>query len=290
MTANKVQDKCRGSLVGGAIGDALGYPIEFVYSYEEIRAKYGEEGVTEYDKSYPWLDEHLRHYKALFSDDTQMTLYTAEGIIEANKSDKPILPTICNSYLAWLGPQIGKKILISYDSSLAKIEELNQRRAPGNTCISSLMLIRNGKEPLNNSKGCGGIMRIAPVAIYGATHGWSMEETARMAGEVAELTHGHKMSTFASAVQAIIIQQCIVTDTEIDQEEFQLIVESSLEVLTRIYPDNSNLMEELRQLILKALQLKDSLLQDWEVIEMALAEAGWRRKRLPLQFLALCVI
>lgn len=64
MTKEQLQDKCRGSLVGGAIGDALGYPVEFVYSFQEIQAKYGQDGITEYDKSYPWLEEHLRYDKA----------------------------------------------------------------------------------------------------------------------------------------------------------------------------------------------------------------------------------
>ena len=30
------KDKIRGSLIGGAVGDALGYPIEFINSYEGI--------------------------------------------------------------------------------------------------------------------------------------------------------------------------------------------------------------------------------------------------------------
>lgn len=59
MQTNNLQDKCRGSLVGGAIGDALGYPVEFVNSFEEIKAKYGDNGIVEYDMSYPWLDEKL---------------------------------------------------------------------------------------------------------------------------------------------------------------------------------------------------------------------------------------
>ena len=135
MTKEKLQDKCRGSLVGGAIGDALGYPVEFVYSFEEIRAKYGDNGIVEYDMSYPWLDEKFD--EALFSDDTQMTLYTAEGLLEAERSGKPIIPTICNAYLAWYGHQVSKKVRISYDSELSTIDELNQRRAPGNTCLSA---------------------------------------------------------------------------------------------------------------------------------------------------------
>lgn len=40
MTTNRLQDKCRGSLVGGAVGDALGYAVEFA-SLDAIRRKYG---------------------------------------------------------------------------------------------------------------------------------------------------------------------------------------------------------------------------------------------------------
>ena len=65
-------DKIRGSLVGGAVGDALGYAIEF-WGEEQIFGKYGERGITEYE-----LDSFTG--KALISDDTQMTLFTANGL------------------------------------------------------------------------------------------------------------------------------------------------------------------------------------------------------------------
>ena len=67
------QDKIRGSLVGGAIGDALGYSIEF-FSEDEIFSRYGEKGISEYEL-YPSSG------KALISDDTQMTLFTANGLL-----------------------------------------------------------------------------------------------------------------------------------------------------------------------------------------------------------------
>lgn len=123
-----------------------------------------------------------------------MTLYTAEGIIESAKNSKPLLPTICNAYIAWYGPQVGKKVRISYVSKLAKIDELNQRRAPGNTCLTALNDINKGHDLHNASKGCGGVMRIAPIGVYGSLHGWSLENTGKIAGEAAELTHQHKMS------------------------------------------------------------------------------------------------
>lgn len=41
-----LQDKIRGSLIGVAIGDALGYPVEFVFSFEQIQGRYGTDGIT----------------------------------------------------------------------------------------------------------------------------------------------------------------------------------------------------------------------------------------------------
>lgn len=274
MTTNRLHDKCRGSLVGGAIGDALGYPVEFVNSFEKIRAKYGDNGVTEYDKSYPWLDDYMRHYKALISDDTQMTLYTAEGLIESAKRGVPLLPTICNAYIAWCGPQIGIKVRINYDSKLAKIEELNQRRAPGNTCLTALNDVYKGLEPHNASKGCGGVMRIAPIGIFGATHNWAFEETGKIAGEAAEITHQHMMSTFASAVQAMIIQACILAEDAITPESFKMIVEDALAKLAEMYPGYESLLEDFIKLIHNAIRFKDNQLQDWEIIENRLG-GGW---------------
>lgn len=51
-------DKIRGSLVGGAVGDALGYPVEFIHSYEDIQKRYGENGITRLDKSHWWIKEN----------------------------------------------------------------------------------------------------------------------------------------------------------------------------------------------------------------------------------------
>lgn len=274
MQTNNLQDKCRGSLIGGAIGDALGYPVEFVNSFREIQAEYGERGITEYDMSYPWLDDSLRHYKALFSDDTQMTLYTAEGMLKAERSGRPLVPTICNAYLAWYGHQVSKKVRISYDSELSKIDELNQRRAPGNTCLSALLSIYNGKDPMNSSKGCGGIMRVAPIGLYGATHGWSLEETAKLAGEVAELTHLHPLSTYSSAALAVIVQICVSEEGTVDVSRFKSIVEKSLDVVSIVYGAYAPAIEDFQKIVRKAFRLEDNLLCDWEIIENGLG-GGW---------------
>ena len=67
----KSLDKYRGCLIGGAAGDALGYAVEFL-SGEQVFKKYGEKGITEYS---------LIDGVAQISDDTQMTLFTANGLL-----------------------------------------------------------------------------------------------------------------------------------------------------------------------------------------------------------------
>lgn len=57
----KTQDKLRGSLFGGAVGDALGYAIEFE-DEKTIFSQYGKDGIREYT-----LDTSSK--KAIISDD-----------------------------------------------------------------------------------------------------------------------------------------------------------------------------------------------------------------------------
>ena len=64
-------DKFRGCLLAGAAGDALGFEVEFL-SEETIFERFGETGITEY---------YLHRGVAEISDDTQMTLFTATGLL-----------------------------------------------------------------------------------------------------------------------------------------------------------------------------------------------------------------
>lgn len=272
MDKQQLQNKIRGSITGGAIGDALGYPIEFVYSFNDICARYGKEGITDFDMSYPWLESEEK--KALFSDDTQMTLYTAEGLLEAERNGKPIAPTVCNAYLAWYAHQAGRKVKISYQSKLSEIEELNQNRAPGNTCLSALAAIHAGKEPQNASKGCGGIMRVAPVGLYGAAHDWSPADTARLAGELAELTHLHPLSTYSSATLAVIVQLCASSEDAVDKEMFKGIVDKSLKIVSDVYGADAAAMDEFLKIVGNAMSLENDPQSDWQIIEDRIGE-GW---------------
>ena len=153
------ENKIRGCLIGGAVGDALGADVEFL-SIEEIRAAFGAAGVTDYTSE-----------PAAFTDDTQMTLFTAEGLL----SEGDPLLNIHQAYLRWrLTQQSG---INHYPTSkiegcgLLGLPEMHRRRAPGHTCLSALdTAYRPGQPAVNTSKGCGGIMRVAPIGLVGATH------------------------------------------------------------------------------------------------------------------------
>ena len=137
---NTLQDRIRGSLIGGAIGDALGYPVEFIYSFEGIQARYGERGITRLERGITrldtkqfWLDDEEQSGKAVVSDDTQMTLFTANGLLNAKRQKIGMKYGICLAYIEWYLTQIGKKSGKYKDCWISSIPELNKRRAPGNT-------------------------------------------------------------------------------------------------------------------------------------------------------------
>ena len=68
------RERAIGCLLGGAIGDALGAPIEFD-SISEIRSQFGLNGLTHFAPAYGRT--------GAITDDTQMTLFSAEGLIRA---------------------------------------------------------------------------------------------------------------------------------------------------------------------------------------------------------------
>ena len=152
-------DNYTGCLIGGAIGDALGAPVEFT-SLTEIKKNYGPYGIREY-----LLKDNK---KAEFTDDTQMTIFTADGLIKSALKNHSIqnidFLDVFESYGDWLSTQRNTKLDKGW---ITKQKTLYKVKAPGNTCISALMNGEAGtlKNRINDSKGNGGIMRVAPVGL-----------------------------------------------------------------------------------------------------------------------------
>lgn len=195
-------ERIKGCLVGGAVGDALGYAVEFLQK-EYIFEKYGKSGIRDYE---------LRDGVAEISDDTQMTLFTAEGLLNAKKAyGEPTcdqyVHEIYKSYLNWLHTQ-GEYEKVG-GSELLKEDKLFARRAPGMTCINALRskICGTYETKLNHSKGCGGIMRVAPIALFMTqlTRFDEYKEIADLGARASAITHSHELGYIPSALLTAFI-------------------------------------------------------------------------------------
>ncbi|MFD8593798.1 ADP-ribosylglycohydrolase family protein [Kitasatospora sp. NPDC059646] len=188
-------ERARGSLLGGALGDALGWPIEFMH-LDSIRRHHGDAGLTD-------LADAGRGGQV--TDDTQMTLFTAEGLLRGGRRED-----LHAAYRRWFRTQRMNGPVASPDGWLAAQEFLYASRAPGNACMTGVVLdyrdaVPFGQEgPVNpHSKGCGTVMRSAPFGLAGL----GPEEAFRRAADAAQLTHGHPTGYLAAGAFAALIER-----------------------------------------------------------------------------------
>lgn len=175
VTRTRTKQAATGSLVGLALGDALGFPTEF-NDVPAILAKCG-----------PWRAMELPR-PAFVTDDTQMTLALGRGIRTA--MDRGPLTGLR------LARPVREEFVDWYHSP-------DNNRAPGRTCMVACRLL-DGDRPWQEasqtgSKGCGANMRVAPV---GLVPGLSDEQRAGAAQLQAALTHGHPTALAASDLMA----------------------------------------------------------------------------------------
>jgi ADP-ribosylglycohydrolase len=178
----------RGCILGHAIGDALGAPVEFM-SAAEIRLRFGQFGV---DDMQPWGG----HPKGTYTDDTQMMRATAVGMLRAfnceviNKRHCDATEFVYDRYLEWRTTQ----------------EFESERRGPGDTCLTALASGRMGTvdDPINDSKGAGGIMRVAPAALA-----YLPDRAFEGGADFAAVTHGHPSGWLAAGFYADVLSRVV---------------------------------------------------------------------------------
>ena len=203
------KSRYRGCLLGGAVGDALGYPVEFMKE-DGIFRKYGEKGIQTLSQA---------GNPAVISDDTQMTLFAANALIRSEVIHCDWKENLLRAYQEWLGTQ-GDECCIRDDPRprmwLYEVEGLHARRAPGNTCLASIRRTAGKREAIfadNNSKGCGTVMRAAPYGLSVGYDPLSRGEEAnaviKMAHVDADFTHGHPAAREASASLAALIWEIV---------------------------------------------------------------------------------
>ncbi|MET7677734.1 ADP-ribosylglycohydrolase family protein [Streptomyces seoulensis] len=165
-----------GSLLGLALGDALGFPTEF-NDVPSILAKCG-----------PWREMELPG-RAFVSDDTQMTLALGRGLRTAMDRG-PLAPER-------LERPLRAEFVEWYESP-------ENNRAPGRTCLTACALLKDEGRDWRDasqvgSKGCGANMRVAPL---GLAPGLSAEQRSGAAQLQSALTHGHPTAPAASDLTA----------------------------------------------------------------------------------------
>ena len=253
----------RGCLLGGAVGDALGAPVEFM-DLPAIQAKFGPDGIRDFVPAYGRL--------GAITDDTQMTLFTAEGLLRAHVREgttgRATVPgLINNAYLRWLITQGSKSKVQGLDTDgwLFGHEQLFSRRAPGNTCLSALQnkqALGDSDPAVNDSKGCGGVMRVAPIGLYVAARRLPSEQAFTWGCEACALTHGHPSGQLPGGVMAMLVAELV------QGRELPEAVSTASEVLKRT-PQH----EETQQALEAAMRLASSSLPTHKAIPQ-LGE-GW---------------
>jgi ADP-ribosylglycohydrolase len=240
------RDRVRGCLLGGALGDALGAPIEFE-SIGRIRRQHGPAGVT-------GLVPDWRGTVGLITDDTQMTLFTVEGLIRGGD-----VGALHHAYLRWLDTQQHRSPGPSGNDPirtglLREQRWLYSRRAPGNACLSGLrhrgtvVPAPFGEPgPVNpDSKGCGTVMRSAPFGLRAR----SPRHAFDLAAECAQLTHGHPTGYLAAGAFAAIVHFLVtpVEQTSPDMAEDEPLARAVRQAtdLLETYPSHEETSRALR--------------------------------------------
>jgi ADP-ribosylglycohydrolase len=248
---NASVDRARGVLLGGMIGDALGNPVEFVRGPAALDAFFG-------------IEPALVLSSPLVTDDTQMTFFTVEALIAyLNESAKTLDEYTHESYLRWLATQ-GHKLDPALMSGWLRDEpRMMHRRAPGNTCLSALASNNRGsiENRINDSMGCGGVMRTAPIGLVATPHAAFEAGCANGA-----ITHGHDNGIAPSGAVAMLIASLtrdVPVDVALREVEMRLRSESWGRETADLLDAAAGLATEFRATTWKRTRMNELLGEGW---------------------------
>ncbi len=176
MEATIRQDQFTGSIVGLAVGDALGFPAEF-RSREQMLLEFGSKGITDFVTESPHL----------YTDDTQMSIAVARGLLDVGDKNLDTLMT-----------EIGRQFVRWSESA-------DNNRAPGRACMAGCANLKQGAAwraaGIESSKGCGSAMRVSPIGLYYE----DLDRVVEVARASSLLTHGHNAALEGAASAALLV-------------------------------------------------------------------------------------
>ena len=176
--------RCLGAVLGGAVGDAMGHPTEFL-SMDEIHQQYGPGGVSGFELF--WEPDGERF--APYTDDTQMAECVLRGLMEGRADGDSLdgsMRRIAAHFIVWMDtPQGG-------------------HRAPGNACLAGCRALKDGAHWSQaggaTAGGCGSVMRAYPFGLIFAD---DLELAETWAVAHSYLTHGDPIAQAACAAMAV---------------------------------------------------------------------------------------
>ena len=231
-----------GCIIGGAIGDALGAAVEGK-SFHSIQKKFGKEGITDFEVKEGWGGWK----KGTITDDTHMTFYTIDGLIKSaiknfNPNKVPDVKILLESYKDWLKAQNLKSMtegIKFHHGWISDIENLNHKRTPGGSCKQAIAsgIIGTLVNRVNNSKGNGAIMRMAPVGLMY----YENPKIAFEAGvDIGCLTHGHPEGYLPAGCLASIIAN-LIQGKSLEQS-----IDNTIEIL-KTYKNHESTLEYINK-------------------------------------------
>lgn len=215
------KERYLGCMIGGAIGDNMGLVIEGL-DESEIIDYFGTDGITK-----PFFNEEFG--KCLISDDTQMALFTADGLEWAHirMTSRGIgsyaASGVWQSYARWYYTQTGivlddyimhkhehEPVALS-SIGIKTVLEYEEFYSNRNVSEESLLALESGQMgtvemPLNDFKDWSCLARVAPVGLF--LHEDPSEAFA-VAMEIAAITHGHPSAYLAAGAYAYILAQIV---------------------------------------------------------------------------------
>jgi len=174
-----MRDKIYGVVYGTAIGDALGWPVEFNSTVTPSNPKVTKDAVPR-----------------RFTDDTQMFRAVLEGMLRWSSGDVLVEQLHADKHAIDAAAEEVAEEFITWSKSP------DNDRAPGGSCMAGCRNLERGKpwrEAGVDSGGCGTAMR---SQAYGLWFYEDSEHAARWAAEHARMTHNHPMAQAAAAAVA----------------------------------------------------------------------------------------
>jgi ADP-ribosylglycohydrolase len=196
--------RVRGCLLGGSLGDQLGYPVTAA-SREGIRIRFGSEGLRGFDQ----LPEGAR-----MSGTTQLALYTLDALVEALEwanSGTAADETACLwlSYLRWYAGQEGGYPETAPQPLPRWIDQqrlLHERRSPSAVCLAALATGEMGSRARPLNPAAEGADSVARSAAFGLLPHVAPEFASRLAVHGAALTHGHPVAQHSAAAFSAMVR------------------------------------------------------------------------------------